>query len=187
MHTIGLTAQIRAELARAVTSLTSNELHDRCDAAASTTMVASALNRMWLAGELIRTTHTINHRFVYSLNPGFKGRKAEDKIEESEGAANIPAAILSPPSKLVREARQEQELPAPVTAPSAPPASPPASTSRPPFYSLFDHISVTLSDLDDLAADAIDHGAKAEVMKCLLASQGALRRAQEAIYRETRL
>lgn len=184
MHTIGLTTQIRAELARAVTPLTSNELHDRCDAAASTTMVASALNRMWLAGELIRTTNKINHRFVYSLKQGFKGRKAEDKIEESEGAANIPAAILRPSPKPVLD--DQKEPPAPVIAPGAPSASPPDSTSRPPFYSLFDHISVTLSDLDDLAADAIDHGAKAEVMKCLLASQGALRRAQEAIHRETR-
>jgi len=61
---------------------------------------------------------------------------------------------------------------------------PAAPHVREPTYRLHDHISAALSDLDDLASDAIDHAASPEVLRCLLGSQQALRRAQEAIYRE---
>ena len=82
-------------------------------------------------------------------------------------------------------------MPPPAPTPSAPqPAhAEPAEVrakAKPWSYSTFDHIATVMRDLDDLVSDALDKGAAPEVVKCVVASQGALRRAQEAIYREAR-
>lgn len=187
----GISEQIRAALAATTEPLTSTDLHAQCNAAETTTQVAAALNRMFLAGELIRLA-TEGGRFAYRPNADFKGLKGpggREEEEKEEATTDGDAGQYSAP--VSREKRKYTRRADKARAKKAAPTPPPAAAARPGAaktyaYVLFDHIAAAMRDLDDLVSDAIDNGAAPEVVKCVVASQGALRRAQEAIYREAR-
>jgi hypothetical protein len=188
----GISEQIRAALAATSEPLTSAELHAQCSASESVTQVAATLNRMFLSGELTRTT-TDAGRFCYRPNPAFKGlkgpggREGEDE-PSADDTPSDPALPSAPAPRAKRHGTRRAD--APRTKKQAP-TPPPAAAVNPvaaktSAYVLFDHIAAAMRDLDDLVSDAIDRGASPEVVKCVVASSAALRRAQEAIYRGVR-
>lgn len=188
----GISEQIRAAFAATTAPLTSGELHAQCSASENVTQVAATLNRMFVSGELTRTT-TDGGRFAYRPNPDFEGLKGPGGREpEEEATAGGDAGTHSAPvprgkrkyTRRVDKARAKKQ--APPALPVSPAASAQPVATKSSAYKLFDHIAAAMRDLDDLVSDAIDHGATSEVVKCVVASQGALRRAQEAIYREGR-
>lgn len=163
--------------------LSSADIYDRSDAFENNTQIAGILNRLYVDKRVLRTTNAAG-RFVYWLKPAVQAQSTAVAVNaEPDEAAPAPH---------VKRKYTRRAAPAPAVVPVAPVAEPvapvaPVVVPAPkPSYVLFDHIAHAMHDLDDLVSDALDHGAAAEVVKCVVASQSALRRAQEAIYREAR-
>lgn len=176
----GLTNEILEALRGAKFPMTVSDLLATCEASENTTQIAGRMNALFNSGAVLRTSNEAG-RFEYRLNPEHKrATTSDDHAGTGDDDTNRPEPA---PARVQRTAARRAEAQKPRHPDSPPPPAPARAANG---YVLFDHIAHAMRDLDDLVTDALDHGATPEVVKCVVASQGALRRAQEAIYREAR-